>query len=435
MRILLLAHDYPPVDSPQSLRWGYLARELCKLGHEVTVLCADTLGRSRPLPVWATGPEIMRIAPSGFVHSVLRTAACLSLRHRIDDRQAGSGVDGYFSWRNRAVSGLLHVVGLLRFPDARRAWLRPARKVLRKWLQNNRPDIVISSHEPAVSLMLGEECTRHGLPWVVDLGDPVLTDYIPAHWRQRAMALEARVCRRADALVTTNDATRDLLITRHRIAVNKIVVISQGFDPSAAEPNTQSADLPSTQRELRLLYTGRFYQFRSGKELFEAVLRTSGVVLDVVTPSLPRWLHGYAESHPHAIRVRRNLPHEDVLAMQQYADILVNLGNANPIQTPGKLYEYLGSGRPLLQVYQAVSDPSNELVAQLRRGWVVPAEVEALSKQLAHLLDMKRAGNLTEEMDLSMNSIQQHAWAIKAVTLDRVCRDVEYRRQHSSAAD
>jgi glycosyltransferase involved in cell wall biosynthesis len=324
-------------------------------------------------------------------------------------------------------------VGLLRFPDARRAWLRPAQQALREWLLNNRPDVVISSHEPAVSIMLGEECARRGLPWVVDLGDPVVTDYVPAHWRRQAMALEARVCRHADAVVTTNDATRDLLSTRHRAAADKIAVISQGFDPAAAEPDTQRTELSSTRRELSLLYTGRFYRFRSGEELFEAVLCTPGVVLDVVTPNLPRWLRGYAESHPNAIRVRRNLQHGDVLAAQRRADILVNLGNADPVQTPGKLYEYLGSSRPLLQVYQKASDPSNAFIMQLRRGWIVPAEVEALREQLARLLDMKRAGNLTEGMDLSMNSVRQHAWAIKAAALDKICRDVRHHRQHFPA--
>lgn len=428
MRILLLAHDYPPIESPQGLRWGYLAHELCKLGHEVIVLCADTLGRAPPLPAWASGPEIMRIAPGGVVHGVLRAAARLRLRQRVSDRQTSEGLTGGFSWRNHVVSGLLQVVGLLRFPDARRAWLRPARKVLREWLRNNRPDIVISSHEPAVSLMLGEECVRRGLPWVVDLGDPVLTDYIPRHWRWRALALEARVCRRADALITTNDATRDLLSFRHRIASEKIAVVSQGFDLAAAEVGTRSVELPFMQRELHLLYAGRFYRFRSGKELFEAVLRTPGVVLDVVTPSLPRWLRGYAESHPHAIRVRQNLPHHAVLVVQRHADILVNLGNANPVQTPGKLYEYLGCGRPLLQVYQKASDPSNAFVVQLRRGWIVPAEVDALSEQLARLLDMKLAGNLTKGMDLSMSLIQQHAWAVKAAGLDKICRDARAHR-------
>ena len=41
MRFLLIAYEFPPSPSPQSLRWAYLVRELIALGHQVKV-------RSRP---------------------------------------------------------------------------------------------------------------------------------------------------------------------------------------------------------------------------------------------------------------------------------------------------------------------------------------------------------------------------------------------------
>src|SRR5690606_37156346 len=35
MRVLLIAYEFPPSPSPQSLRWAYLSRELVALGHYV----------------------------------------------------------------------------------------------------------------------------------------------------------------------------------------------------------------------------------------------------------------------------------------------------------------------------------------------------------------------------------------------------------------
>lgn len=431
MRILLLAHDYPPIDSPQALRWGYLARELHRLGNQVTVLCATPPGRPQAPCGWAAGPVVISVPASGLIHNsfriVARSRRSTKRAIALSDTQAPVGTS---TWRGRIAAGLLRVTDWLVFPDGRRAWLRPARKAVREWLRNNKPDVVISSHEPAVSLLLGEECAQRGLAWVVDLGDPVLADYTLPHWRRAALRLESRVCRLADALITTSAATSELLGERHRIAAEKFAVVPQGFAPSMEGGGTEGEKM-----ELRLLYTGRFYRFRSGRELFEAVVRTPGVVLDIATPDVPAELRAYARKHPKSIRIQQSLPHQCALEAQRHADVLVCLGNANPVQTPGKVYEYLGSGRPLLQVHQKASDPVNALVTQLRRGWTVAADVDALSGKLALLRDMKAAGRLLEGLDLSMASVALHSWKARAMVLADVCSGAIHRSatQHGSS--
>ena len=44
MRLLIVAYDFPPIPSPQALRWAYLSAELVRLGHEVHVLAPDVSG-------------------------------------------------------------------------------------------------------------------------------------------------------------------------------------------------------------------------------------------------------------------------------------------------------------------------------------------------------------------------------------------------------
>lgn len=417
MRILLLAHDYPPIDSPQALRWGYLARELHRMGHQVTVFCATPPGRPQAACGWAAGPVVIPVPASGLLHNSFRMAArSRRSASRVTTLSGTQASIGTSTWRGRVAANLFRAADWFVFPDGRRAWLRPAKKAVREWLRNNKPDVVISSHEPAVSLLLGEECARRGLTWVVDLGDPILTDYTLPHWRRAALRLESRVCRRADALITTSAATSQLLAERHQIDAEKFTVVPQGFEPSFDNGRKECGGA-----ELQLLYTGRFYRFRSGRELFEAVVRTPGVVLDIATPEVSSELRAYASKHPRAIRIQQSLPHEDALEAQRHADVLVCLGNANPVQTPGKVYEYLGSGRPLLQVYQKASDPVNALVTQLRRGWTLAADVDALSAKLVLLRDMKAAGRLLEGLDLSMASVTSHNWKARALVLADVC--------------
>ena len=60
MRLLLIAYEFPPSPSPQSLRWAYFARELDALGHEVHVLAPDFGGETPGLPVLPRGVVVHR---------------------------------------------------------------------------------------------------------------------------------------------------------------------------------------------------------------------------------------------------------------------------------------------------------------------------------------------------------------------------------------
>src|SRR5690606_27653333 len=50
LTILLIAYEFPPSPSPQSLRWAYLARELALLGHRIHVLAPEHPGSGEGLP-------------------------------------------------------------------------------------------------------------------------------------------------------------------------------------------------------------------------------------------------------------------------------------------------------------------------------------------------------------------------------------------------
>ena len=63
MRLLLIAYEFPPSPSPQSLRWTYLVRELALQGHEVHVLTADLGGTTPGLPPLPDSVRVHRTFP------------------------------------------------------------------------------------------------------------------------------------------------------------------------------------------------------------------------------------------------------------------------------------------------------------------------------------------------------------------------------------
>lgn len=304
------------------------------------------------------------------------------------------------------------------FPDLRGEWTRPARRALPALLKQVSPDVVVSSHEPANTLELGLAAKRFGFPWVADLGDPVLTTYTRRHWRRRAHALEKAVMQEADHVVVTTEHAHALLRDRHGGAT-PVSVVTQAFD----EQIPPSAPDQRTGEQLELLYTGRFYRFRDPRELVGAVLGVRGVRLTVASGDVPEWLVQESKAHPDKLRLLGQVPHRSLLAVQRQFDILVNLANADPSQVPGKFYEYLGAGRPILHISaNRGPDVASELTGVLRRGWSCHGELHEISAVLVRLVESKRAGNLNEGLELGRAQVAAWSWRQSAIRFAAVLR-------------
>lgn len=390
MRILLIAAEFPPSPSPQSLRWMYLASALANRGLDVHVMCPDRQAGAVSLPV----PEGVQVHPvfPGPVEALLGWAA--RRRGGVRAQEANPApmqpAPQGLNWRGKVRAGVDACVGALVFPDARGEWWPFARRRLAGLIERVSPDVVVASHEPATSLQLGRLAGARGLPWVADLGDPVLTRYTPRRWRRRALALEAAVWREADAVVATTQHALDLLGQRHGPRAGACTVVTQGHASDAPVADGGQPDAGAPQGRCDLLYTGSFYSFRDAGPLLTALRSRPGLRLVVAARDVPAWLRDLARGEPDRFRLLGHLPHEEVLARQRGAGVLLSLGNAMPEQVPGKLFEYLGAGRPILHLRHPGSAPgapdaADALLAATGAGLACAPEESAIGQALDRL--------------------------------------------------
>lgn len=431
MRILLIAYEFPPSSSPHALRWRYLARGFVEQGHDVHVL----------MPAVWHAPEAAVEVPEGV--TTHRTFAgpfqgvTRWLAHRNSRQQYSSTPSAVtappagLNWRGRTFERGQRAAAHFIFPDVRGEWRPWASTALRRLLSSLHPDVVVSSHEPATTLEVGLIAAASGVPWVIDLGDPVCAPYTPARWRRRAWALEAAACRAACGVVVTTEAARALLIERHGVAEGKIAVITQGFDDfalgSTGSPFRPDRDAFYEERLLELFYAGRFYDFRCPCELVAAVEREDGVRLTIASPALPAAVLPVIAQHPEKFRVLGLLPHEDVLEYQSGADVLISIGNDGLAeQVPGKIYEYMGSGRHVLHLHAAGgSDPAAEIVRGAGIGSVAGNTMESIRRELQRLRSLKRSGFLKHALHVRSPELAKYGWTSLArryvLELERAC--------------
>ncbi|MCL7714933.1 glycosyltransferase [Stenotrophomonas mori] len=441
MRILLVAYEFPPSRSPRALRWGYLVRELVLLGHDVHVLLPD-LGQ--PGIEFPAGPGRVVLhttfaGPCGWLVGRSRRRRArqgIAVPSQSAPTQGGAPSGIELNWRGHAVERLKQVAGWFLFPDVRAEWTPWARAGLRRLLAEVKPDVVVTSHEPASTLPLGLQARRLGAAWVADLGDPVDAVYTPARWKARARALEKRVSAEADAVIVTTEATRELLVARHGQDRARCPILANGYDDRIVLP-AHAGELDRVPGRLELLYAGRLYGYRDPTPLLQAVAATPGVRLTLVVPDPPTGGEAaIAAAAAGRVRILGSLPHAQVQAMQRDADVLVNIGNRGlPAQIPAKLYEYLGFERPILHLDTGAGDAAADWLRGFNRGWLCAAETEPLSVLLAGLVERKRQGLLGQGLELA--PVAEYAHSARGRRLAIVLQEVVSRQglaRHGMAA-
>lgn len=426
MHILLIAYEFPPSPSPQSLRWTYLSRHLADMGHRITVLTIHLGGHTIGLPPVPNSIAVHRTfaGPVRGTLAALRDRRMKATRHKSGPSLAitprsPSRSENHHDWRQITSSSIQSMAAKVLFPDIRGEWLPWGTRELHRILSADEPDVVVSSHEPATSLELGLLAARKSIPWVADLGDPVLAGYTPARWRNRSLRLEREVCLHADHITVTTDTAAKLLSDRHG-RNERITSLPQGYE---VDTTLQPHGIDFDPARIELLYTGRFYDFRRPDALLSALERFPEARFNIATVTIPESVKTALRDMPDRVRLLGFLPHRQAIALQRDADVLVNIGNVDPAQVPGKMYEYLGSQRPLLHL-GSKDDAIANLLARLHRGWSCANTSDEIAAWLQKAIDAKQKGMLAQGLDLGLDSVDEWNWKRLAARVDGILSSI-----------
>jgi glycosyltransferase involved in cell wall biosynthesis len=416
MRILLIAYEFPPIIAAQSLRWFYLANELAKLGVEVHVLCSNMPA----LPPFRAG-----FSPGVIIHRVwagpymgFSQSAYLRLSQRPQGARAVGPLGGESIWLKMHRWGR-RLLDQIIFPDLRTEWAPSASLRLMQLLRTTEYSAIVASHEPGVDLLLGLLAKRIAqIPLVIDLADPVVAPYTP-RWRQRIdLAFEAKVLACADATVVTTTAVVDLLRKRHGLQTTdaNFACIAQGF----SESDSRNIKKGTQKASLHLVYTGSFYaDFRSPTEFATALraLHDENISIDFYGnhTAYQSLFNGIPGAKFHGV-----VDHGECIAAQQNCNVLLSIGNSQSFQIPGKVYEYLGIGNPILHISSAVTDEAGALITQTCAGWVVQNNANSIERALREIHTHWMEGTLESTFVRDENAIAEFAWSKRATQYKEV---------------
>jgi glycosyltransferase involved in cell wall biosynthesis len=297
-------------------------------------------------------------------------------------------------------------------PDTYLGWYPFAVRMGQRLLARHGFDAIYSTSPPETAHLIGRKLHKlSALPWVADFRDPWMNLYLlpvptPVHaWLHRRH--ERAVCTAASVIVTSR--WHEELLRGRYPGLRDIRLIPNGYDHEKFEAYR---DCEPPRDEFRILHAGMLTQKRSaipflnGLKVFldrEPEARERCRVVFVGPRESENERHVDVLGLSSIVEFRDSVPHPESLKLECSSHILLLLKHTDPAYhgiVPGKLYEYLGAGRPILAL--TPEGEARDTVVRRRRGEVAPQHDEdAIAGRIALMYDKYKKGSLDSDYDLS----------------------------------
>lgn len=376
-RLLAIAYFFPPLAGGGVHRVLSFARHLPARGWDVTVVCAGEED------YWVRDESLLARVPAAT--EVIRVAGGSALASWL---KLGGGRGRR---RGGTFAGLRRLSDWWLLPDSYAGWARRAGVAAARRLERGGVDALLTTSPPdSVHLAAPELARRFRVPWVADFRDPWIALRFrepPTAWhRARHEAMERRVLSGADLVLAASRTHRD------EIAAGGVARRAEHL-PNGFEPDPPATPVAPDPDHFRIAFTGTLSLMDDAGTLLEAVhdvLARNGEArrrlradlagpydLDYEDRALALGLTGIA-------RFAGPVAHAGSRALQRAADVLLlwkPRGAGYRTMVPGKLYEYLDAGRPVVAMLPE-RDEAADLVR--RAGGVVlpPGDRAALAREL-----------------------------------------------------
>ena len=374
-KVLIITYYWPPSGGAGVQRVLKLAKYFRRLGWEPVIYTAE----EAEYPI--TDNSLFKDIPEGVTVLKQKIWEPYNLYKKfIGQKKEQKVYSGFMTDKKPSLAQKLSVFirGNFFIPDARMFWIKPSVKYLIEELKKNPVDAMFSSGPPHSTHLIAKGVkAKLNIPWIADFRDPWTNIDFYDQLKLTALAdrkhkrLEKSVLAKADKVVTVSWSWADDF---RKIMNRGIEVITNGFDE-----DDFSVTVPKPESKFVMAHIGSLNANRNQPVLWQALSELLNENLEFKNDLLIRLVGKNDFSVNQSIEangLKQNLdcidylPHSEVGVLQQSASVLMLLLNNTPNIKgiiPGKLFEYLAAGNPILVVGNPTGD-SARIVNETNAG-------------------------------------------------------------------
>ncbi len=305
--------------------------------------------------------------------------------------------------------------GNIFIPDARIFWVKPSVEYLIDFIHRNKIEKIITTGPPHSIHLIGLRLKRlnPALQWITDFRDPwsewdlLDTLSLTSLARKKHASLERKVLTTADRVITIAPYHVNHLEV---LSGRKVDLITNGFD----EDDFVGIQHHRTDK-FNIRHVGIVDELRDPKPVMMAIKElcildsdfASHVLIEFigkVNSSFKNFVKGDAQLSA-ITKFTDQMPHEQLLRLYGTTDLqLLVLAHTTiaPGNLPGKFFEYLASGRPILGIGPEKGDAA-EILQQTNAGVIKERnDFEGIKSALMHYYHdwMKESSEVTGNIQL-----------------------------------
>jgi glycosyltransferase involved in cell wall biosynthesis len=326
-------------------------------------------------------------------------------------------------------SAIARSVKRLISPDPQVLWYPFALRRASKLIRNEKIRTVLVTAPPFSAFLIVNQLKRRfpQLHAIADIRDEWL-DYFVKEFvfrgdesvSARAAQIERSTVESCDRIVSVTRASLDRIRARYPDQPNeKFVLIPNGFDPATF------SDFRSRTHgtgKLVVTYAGTVYKPASPKSYLDALDGLTQLCSCFETRIVGRiaeeFDRGMFENRGNSVRLFDFVPQAEARQFMEETDVLL-LPWTDRINIPGKCFEYLITGKPILAICYADSEVAH-LIEQTASGWIVsPDDIGEIQQVLMEIYSAR--GKYPHKRN--WEAIRRYERPLLAADYARVIRD------------
>ena len=361
-KLLIITYYWPPAGGPGVQRWLKFVKYLPEFNVQPIVYIPE----NPTYPIIDEGLQ-SEVSDKAIIlkNKIFEPYGLASFLGKSKTKKISSGIIPNQKKQSFLEKTLLWVRGNLFIPDARFLWVKPSVKYLKKYIEENNIDTIVTSGPPHSLHLIGLQLQQDlNVKWFADFRDPWTTiGYhkalkLSSSAAKKHKALEKEVLNSADTIIVTSKTTK----TEFQAITSKpIEVITNGYDVEKIEKQT-------LDEKFTLAHIGSFLSERNPTILWQALQElatentdfkndfrlkligaTSQEVLDTISEFK---LNDYVQNLGY-------VSHQEAVEHQRKSQVLLLIeidSEDTKSIIPGKLFEYIVSERPIIAIGPKNSD-------------------------------------------------------------------------------